>query len=602
MTTLTRRSTLLGLGSMLGACQNTIEPIDPNDPKLTDPTTPFTADVHTHVFNAVDVQTALIFEKVLEHDHPELQVFGPLLGDLGNFAPSVKDENEALNGLEAAANSRNHGIVQAAARRLRRDRFLVAQRQILAAYRKTYGSGAPAFRARPGLASPAAESRYAVATARLQYNINLLESSTRLGHLPQQATRRVAGRGRGAAGAGSSVANAVDGAFAFMVRDFSYRYASVHEYLEEYSAGPTRKIDLMVTTYIDYDWPLGTEKPPPCTVAEQMQLAERISRLTRGWVHSNVPFCPFKQVAFNRQLITENPMKLVRDAVLSHGHIGVKFYPPMGFRPLGNADLPIDYWDDSPLVDRLKRPALGPDLDQALKMLYDFAGQYDVPLMAHTSPTMVTRDKYKTDVLDPSCWAKVTAYKPGLRINFAHFGNTDILTANGKDANARGLMALMTAGAGSPGERLYADFGVPRRYAVEQRRHGDRVRQAAHPPAGAGLRAARRAPDVWHRLGHDGDRRQGDPRLSRRFHDDVRPAGREARPQSRWRPGQPLLRPQRGRVSRPARGATDAPAARRLPSRPSAAGVDGEGRWTDGLIVRKRTEGARTATRPASGR
>jgi len=457
MTTLTRRSTLLGLGSMLGACQNTIEPIDPNDPKLTDPTTPFTADVHTHVFNAVDVQTALIFENVLEHDHPELQVFGPLLGDLGNFAPSVKDENEALNGLEAAANSRNHGIVQAAARRLRRDRFLVAQRQILAAYRKTHGSGAPAFRARPGLASPAAESRYAVATARLQYNVNLLESSPDLDTFRSRQHAVLRDAAVAPPGAGSSVANAVDGAFAFMVRDFSYRYASVHEYLEEYSAGPTRKIDLMVTTYIDYDWPLGTEKPPPCTVAEQMQLAERISRLTRGWVHSNVPFCPFKQVAFNRQLITENPMKLVRDAVLSHGHIGVKFYPPMGFRPLGNADLPIDYWDDSPLVDRLKRPALGPDLDQALKMLYDFAGQYDVPLMAHTSPTMVTRDKYKTDVLDPSCWAKVTAYKPGLRINFAHFGNTDILTANGKDANARALMGLMTAGAGSPGERLYAD-------------------------------------------------------------------------------------------------------------------------------------------------
>ncbi len=243
-----------------------------------------------------------------------------------------------------------------------------------------------------------------------------------------------------------------------MVRDFSYRYANVHEYLEEYSAGPRRKIDLMVTTYIDYDWPLGTEKNPPSTLVEQMQLAERISRLTRGWVHSNVPFCPFKQVAFNRGLTTENPMALVEQAVLHHGHIGVKFYPPMGFRPLGNACLPIGYWDDSPLVEKLKhRQSLGADLDDALKALYDFASKYDVPLMAHTSPTMVTRDKYKTDILDPKWWSKVTAYKAGLRINLAHFGNTDILTHNGKDANALALMALMTADAGSPGERLYAD-------------------------------------------------------------------------------------------------------------------------------------------------
>jgi amidohydrolase family protein len=456
MTTLTRRSTLLGLSGMLGACHHAIDPIDPADPKLTDPTTPFTADVHTHVFNAVDVQTALIFEKVLEHDHPELQVFGPLLGALGNFAPSVKQENEALNGLEDAANSRNHGILQAAARRLRTDRFLDAQRRLVDAYRKTYGPGAPSYQVR-GLASPAAAARYEAAKARLQYNIELLASSPDFDTFRSRQHAVLRAAAVAPAGTGSSVANAVDGAFAFMVRDFSYRYASVHEYLEEYSAGPTRKIDLMVTTYIDYDWPLGTEKPPPCTLAEQMQLAERISRLTRGWVHSNVPFCPFKQVAFNRGLTTQNPMALVRDAILNHGHIGVKFYPPMGFRPLGNADLPIDYWDDSPLVNRLKRPALGPDLDQALKGLYDFAGEYEVPLMAHTSPTMMVLDKYKTDVLDPSCWSKVIGYRAGLRINFAHFGNTDMLPPNGNDANARGLMALMTAGAGSPGEHLYAD-------------------------------------------------------------------------------------------------------------------------------------------------
>jgi predicted TIM-barrel fold metal-dependent hydrolase len=462
MAVLTRRTALGGLagsvlgGGLAGGCRSPIDPVNPDDPKLTDPATPFTADVHTHVFNAVDVQTALIFEKVLEHDHPELQVFGPLLGDLGNFAPSVKDENEALNGLEAAANSRNHGIVQAAARRLRKDRFQEAQRRLVAAYNNVYGPAAARYRMR-GLASPADEVRFEAAKARLKYNIDLLAGSSDFETFRTKHRAELRATALARAGAAPGVGGTVDGAFAFMVRDFSYRYASVHEYLEEYSAGPNRKIDLMVTTYIDYDWPLGTEKSPPCSLAEQMALAERISRLTRGWVHSNVPFCPFKQVAFNRGLTAENPIALVKDAVLNHGHIGVKFYPPMGFKPLDNESLRIGFWDDSPLVDKLKRPSLGRDLDDALRALYDFCGTNDVPLMAHTSPTMVTLDKYKTEVLDPSFWANVTAYKAGLRINFAHFGNTDILTANGGDANARGLMALMTAGAGSPGERLYAD-------------------------------------------------------------------------------------------------------------------------------------------------
>ena len=128
MAILNRRSAMLGLaGGLVGGCHHAIDPIDPNDPKLTDPGTPFTADVHSHVFNGADVQITRFFDDVIALDQPELRVFGPLLGALGNFAPSVEDENKALDRIEPAASSRNSGMVQAAARALREDRYQYAK-------------------------------------------------------------------------------------------------------------------------------------------------------------------------------------------------------------------------------------------------------------------------------------------------------------------------------------------------------------------------------------------------------------------------------------------------------------------------------------------
>ena len=469
MAMLTRRAAMAGLGggvlggSLAGGCQEMLDRIDPSDPRLTDPSTPFTADVHSHVFNAVDVQIRLFFENVLALDQPELKVFGPLLGALGDFAPSVQKENQALDTLEGAASSRNHGVVQAAARQLREERYQYARKRLKEEFYNVYGPAAPKYQPR-GVVTAEQWKRYDAAYIRLKYLVDMTDKwptydSYRSGHRAEIAAQAAVPKPGPPAAAGAAgkagLGVTVNGAFAFVMRDFQFRYVNVHDYLVEYSSGPRRKIDLMVTTHIDYDWPLGSEQDAPSNLTEQVALAARISRLTRGWVHSYVPFCPFKQVAFNRGLTSENPMELVSNAILRQGHIGVKFYPPMGFRPLGNEPLPDSFWNEAPLVGKLKRDLLGRDLDDALRGVYDFCHRHDVPMMAHTSPTNVTVDKFATEIMDPGYWANVIAFRPGLRINFGHFGNTDILAEG--DINATRLMDLMSAGAGTAGERLFAD-------------------------------------------------------------------------------------------------------------------------------------------------
>jgi amidohydrolase family protein len=460
MTMLTRRSAMMGLaGSALGACHNPLDPIDPADAKLTDPATPFTCDVHSHVFNGADVQITRFFDDVIALEQPELRAFGPLLGALGDFAPSVADENKALDRIAPDASSRNNGMVQGAARALREDRYQYAKWKLQEAYWNVYGKAAPAYRPR-GVTTAAADARYKYAGDRLRYNIELLDKSKdfatfRDTRRAEQLKVTAAPPPEAVAAGRPALGLAVDGAFDFVMRNFQFRYVNVHDYLVEYSAGPRRKIDLMVTTEIDYDWPLGSQQGTRSSLTDQVALSERISRLTRGWVHTHVPFCPFKQVAFDRGLTRDDPMALVKDAVLNRGHLGVKFYPPMGFRPLGNEPLPDSFWNDCPVVGELRRGGLGADLDKALRRLYDFAGDNDVPLMAHTSPTNITATKFRTEIMHPAFWANVIAYRPGLRINFAHFGDTDILASG--DANAKSLMNLMTTAPGSAGEHLYAD-------------------------------------------------------------------------------------------------------------------------------------------------
>ena len=64
-------------------------------------------------------------------------------------------------------------------------------------------------------------------------------------------------------------------------------------------------------------------------------------------------------------------LSFVQVAVAKHGAVGVKLYPPMGFAALGNAGLPVGFWDASQIPQELKSqqlPDLGTQLDAALRV------------------------------------------------------------------------------------------------------------------------------------------------------------------------------------------------------------------------------------------
>ena len=87
-------------------------------------------------------------------------------------------------------------------------------------------------------------------------------------------------------------------------------------------------------------------------------------------------------IAFDpaRQALREDPNSMdpvIVEAIRNQHFIGIKLYPPMGFRPIGNAEL-----EDSPfpsIIARKLAPNVGRKIDDALLVLYKWCLEHQVP-------------------------------------------------------------------------------------------------------------------------------------------------------------------------------------------------------------------------------
>ncbi len=130
-------------------------------------------------------------------------------------------------------------------------------------------------------------------------------------------------------------------------------------------------------------------------------------------VHGWVSFCPW------RQIVDQDQLKRVQDAVMSGGMIGVKQYPPMGFYPAGNAKAVSDGEVYPTQLTQLSN--YGKQLDDNLDALYQWCCKEGVPVLAHCSYS-----QYPTKTAGlraaPDGWKVVLSNYPELRLNIGHCG------------------------------------------------------------------------------------------------------------------------------------------------------------------------------------
>lgn len=179
------------------------------------------------------------------------------------------------------------------------------------------------------------------------------------------------------------------------------------------------QIDLYCPLLVDLGSALGDA--PVARMREQMELHEKISRLsmqgklpgvTRGRVHPFIGFDPRSQVRSEAAGDIDTPFEVVRAAVMDYGFVGVKLYPPMGWKPLNQS------------TDAMT-PEEGKRVDKALRTFYAWCQAEDVPLTAHCNESNFANERWRF-FAHPDNWAEALKEFPQLRVNLGHFGGANI--------------------------------------------------------------------------------------------------------------------------------------------------------------------------------
>src|SRR4051812_33949924 len=156
-------------------------------------------------------------------------------------------------------------------------------------------------------------------------------------------------------------------------------------------------------------------------------------------IHPFVAFDPLREVQARAVGDIEPPLDLAKTAVASYGFVGVKVYPPMGWRPIGNSDLGT---------------LTGVSIDEALTDLYSWCVEEHVPLTAHCNRSNYV-DENRADLAGPDGWIEVLEAFPKLHLNLGHFGGVHATAAGdvGDDWPQR------IAVAAGKFDHLYVDVG-----------------------------------------------------------------------------------------------------------------------------------------------
>jgi predicted TIM-barrel fold metal-dependent hydrolase len=245
----------------------------------------------------------------------------------------------------------------------------------------------------------------------------------------------------------------------FTVNFFRFRHDLSRDVAATYP-----RVQLFTPMLVDFSYWTGTAEQPRSRLADQIAVQRQLA--TSALDPAAVPaigaaFLPF--IAFNplREVLVpsapehrpgrpladlDGALDLVRAAVLEHGFIGVKLYPPVGFAPLGNER--HRRWRDGRLerLDaalsgrelaewRRKKADLGHHLDQALRALYAFCRDHQVPILAHSNDSNSFQPGYGW-CSGPAHWLPVLDEFAGLRICLAHFGQFTGVDAGGEPAAA----------------------------------------------------------------------------------------------------------------------------------------------------------------------
>lgn len=166
---------------------------------------------------------------------------------------------------------------------------------------------------------------------------------------------------------------------------------------------------------------------PATSVADQVEVFSALAQFRRDiLLLPFVPFCPLRAALEREDQPGIDVLRHVKLAVMERGFAGVKLYPPMGFRPLGNSG-PLGWVRRAP-----RRGAAA--LDDELLALYTWCAANEVPIKAHANNS-IAAGPGTGNYAHPALWRAVLD-RPGLHdlhLNLAHFGGFEETRPNARN-------------------------------------------------------------------------------------------------------------------------------------------------------------------------
>jgi predicted TIM-barrel fold metal-dependent hydrolase len=178
------------------------------------------------------------------------------------------------------------------------------------------------------------------------------------------------------------------------------------------------EVDLFIPLLVDLGTGLGDQAKT--SNREQMVLYEKISRLSmmgqlpgqgKAHFHFFIGFDPLRELRARQVGDIETPLDLVKTAVGTYGFVGVKVYPPMGWRPSSN-----EAWGPINTTEAAM-------LDRIVIDLAAWCADDDVPITAHGNASNYADPHYEQGGYgSPAQWRAVLERCPSLHLNLGHFG------------------------------------------------------------------------------------------------------------------------------------------------------------------------------------
>jgi len=418
-------------------------------------------DTHTHLFNASDLHVEGALSKMIGHGFESpyrelLQAAVPILGAIADeFAIGAGDEMDELCRIAAGGavdrESHRNELAQRLSRVLPGSTFEQRYDQAVQSQIRTFGLGAAP--ARP---------------------MNFRDPDRILDVFKDKGRRGSGGLGLMAKGRAMTSRPHPDGIVAFVFYYLlSPRHHNLLEFGEAYSSEANAYgLDACFAATVDFDHWLCCERTPS-SIRDQILVHEQLAVLSGGYVLPLACYNPWTDI-----LDKDASLRNVEWAVEQHGCVGVKIYPPLGFYPYGNADLPFPSGQ--------KRPS-GNALDEKLGAFYKRCIELDVPVMAHGSHSM-GRDSYHDVLGGPVGWDRALAAFPGLRVNISHFGSDDEEPPLKPNGWTKAFIALMEK---HPRAKLYGDLGFLPSLFVKDSRIGKDIAERLQNPVAGGTVADR---------------------------------------------------------------------------------------------------------------